>query len=337
MQVAVSIIRDIIYSAVAAGASLQAICQAASLSPEALQEERSYDLSQVNAVWQAAVTQTGNPLIGLHAGEQVHFESIGIVGFTMQNSPDLYTAFERATYYNNIYSSLLAISLQSKKETVRVQFTPLPVFVHTFPEAARQSVESSMAFAAKAAEKLSGKRITPQLVRFGFPAPVRRLLPAYEQVFGSILVFGEPESELLFATRDLQSPVVTYNQRLYQLLDVEAEKRLQARKDGQNFTGQVRQVIAGLLKGRYVGVEGVASALGTSVRTLQRKLQEEGQTFGQVLEAQQHAYAVAYLKESSLTIAEIGYLLGYAEPGVFTKAFKRWTGRSPSEFRQQKP
>jgi AraC-like DNA-binding protein len=92
-----------------------------------------------------------------------------------------------------------------------------------------------------------------------------------------------------------------------------------------------------LLKSRYVGIEGVALALGTSVRTLQRKLREEGQTFGQVLEAQQQAYAVAYLKESSLTIAEIGYLLGYAEPGVFSKAFRRWTGRNPSQFRQQKP
>jgi AraC-like DNA-binding protein len=130
--------------------------------------------------------------------------------------------------------------------------------------------------------------------------------------------------------------VLSYNRELYQLLDQEAA-RLHADGQAQSFTEQVRRAMTGLLQRGYVGIEQVAAQLNTSTRTLQRKLREEGHTFGQVLEALQQAYAVRYLRESSLTIAEIGYLLGYAEPGVFTKAFKRWTGLNPSEFRQRKP
>ncbi len=336
MQVAISIIRDIVYSAVQAGASLHRICAAASLPAEALGEAGTCDLGQVNAVWQAAVAETGNPLLGLHVGGLVHFESIGIVGFTMQNSPTLYTALERAAHYQNLYSSLLTIVLQGQGETVVARFSPLPVFGHTYPQAARQAVESSMAFAANAVRKLSGRRITPRLARFGFAAPVRNHLPQYEAVFGSPLAFGENQNELLFTAQDLQAPVLSYNRELYQFLDQEAA-RLHADGQAQSFTEQVRRAMTGLLQRGYVGIEQVAAQLNTSTRTLQRKLREEGHTFGQVLEALQQAYAVRYLRESSLTIAEIGYLLGYAEPGVFTKAFKRWTGLNPSEFRQRKP
>jgi AraC-like DNA-binding protein len=336
MQVAVSIIRDIVYSAAAAGASLQTVCQAAGLSPEALQQEGTFDLAQVNAVWQAAIAETGDPLLGLHVGEQVHFEAIGIVGFTMQNSPTLYTALERAAHYQNMYSSMVTITLHQQGETATARFSPLPVFVNTYPQAARQSVESSMAFAVKAVQKLSGKRINPTVVHFAFPAPVRSYLPRYEGLFGSVLVFEETQNELLFAARDLMAPVLSYNQSLYQLLDEEAERQLHASRQGQPFSEQVRRVMVKRLQDGYMGIEQVAGELNTSIRTLQRKLNREGHTFGQVLEGLQQAYALRYLQESSLTIAEVGYLLGYGEPGVFTKAFKRWTGKNPSEFRQQK-
>ncbi len=260
MQVALSIIRDIVYSAVQAGASLHRICEAASLSAEALGEAGTCELWQVNAVWQAAVAETGNPLLGLHVGGQVHFEAIGIVGFTMQNSPTLYTALERAAHYQNLYSSLLTIVLHGQGETVSARFSPLPVFGHTYPQAARQAVESSMAFAASAVRKLSGKRITPRVARFAFPAPARNHQPQYEAAFGSPLAFGENENELLFAAPDLRAPVLSYNAGLYQLLDQEAA-RLHADGQEHSFAGQVRRVITGLLQRGYVGIGQVASQL----------------------------------------------------------------------------
>ena len=82
-------------------------------------------------------------------------------------------------------------------------------------------------------------------------------------------------------------------------------------------------------------MEELARELAMSTRTLQRKLREEQTTYQELLETLQQEVAVNYLQESNLTISEIAYLLGYSEPGVFTRAFKRWTGHSPTAYRQQ--
>ncbi len=335
MQIAASLIREILYGAVQAGAPLQALAQAAGLTLTELQaDDRPYDLATLNAVWQAALQLSGDPLLGLHTGSQVHFEAIGVVGFTMQNSPDLLTALERGAHYGSIYSSLLDIKFTQASATGVATFVPLPVFGQAYPVAARQAVESSMAFVVRALDKLAGRPVAPLAVRSAFAPPPADQRPEYAQLFGPDLRFEASESTITYALTDLRTPVVSYNAALFKLLDQEADRLLQAQAHAAPFQQRVLHVLTGLVKSHYPSIEAVASQLSVSPRTLQRKLHDEGTNYQEVLERLQCDVATQYLRETSLPVAEIAYLLSYSEPGVFTRAFKRWTGHSPSAYRE---
>jgi AraC-like DNA-binding protein len=98
--------------------------------------------------------------------------------------------------------------------------------------------------------------------------------------------------------------------------------------------GQLRAAIYAELKGGDPSLGHVARKLGTSRRSLQRKLADEGLTYALVLDDVRSTIARAYLGQRELSIAEIAYLLGFAEQSSLTRAFRRWTGMSPAEFRR---
>jgi AraC-like DNA-binding protein len=333
MKVSFSIVRDILYSAVANGANLNNLCQAIAIRPEELHVQKEYNAETVQKLWQAAIEETKNPLIGLQIGERANFESIGIVGFTLQNSPNLYTALERGVYYNNLYSSMVEIRLQNEAGLISVIFVPSPLFLTGFPLAARQSVESSMSFVVSALRKLSGKNITPLLISFVFSTPLTLHLKEYEKYFTGKIVFRENQNSLLFLAKDLQTAVLSYNKELFMVLDEQAERMLKVYENKLTYREKVKHSTLRLLESNYVSIEQVANELHLSVRTLQRKLKEEGSSFLEIIDELHKETSISYLKENRLSVSEIAYLLGYAEVGVFTRAFKRWTGSTPTEFK----
>jgi AraC-like DNA-binding protein len=97
---------------------------------------------------------------------------------------------------------------------------------------------------------------------------------------------------------------------------------------------RVRATIRRELAGGDPSLDQVARELGTSRRSLQRRLADENLTYAQVLDDVRSTMARAYLAQRELSIAEVGYLLGFSEQSSFTRAFRRWTGVSPAEFRR---
>ena len=81
-------------------------------------------------------------------------------------------------------------------------------------------------------------------------------------------------------------------------------------------------------------MEGVAQALATSERSLQRKLQAEGVSFRDVVDEARHKLAIVYLGDRTLSLTDVACLLGYSEGAAFTRAYKRWTGTAPSLARR---
>ncbi|HMK72490.1 MAG TPA: helix-turn-helix transcriptional regulator, partial [Myxococcaceae bacterium] len=77
----------------------------------------------------------------------------------------------------------------------------------------------------------------------------------------------------------------------------------------------------------------IAKLMGMSERTLQRRLSDEGTTFNKLLEEARRSVAIGYLADRNLAAYEVSFLLGYAEPATFFRAFKRWTGKTPQQYR----
>ena len=105
--------------------------------------------------------------------------------------------------------------------------------------------------------------------------------------------------------------------------------RRNAQPRRQTFRREVEQVLEPLLASGEVGIDRIARALGQSRQTLYRRLKAEGVTFEQVLDALRHRLALRYMREG-MSVKEAAYRLGFSEPAAFSRAFKRWTGHSPS-------
>jgi AraC-like DNA-binding protein len=95
----------------------------------------------------------------------------------------------------------------------------------------------------------------------------------------------------------------------------------------------VERTLEPLLVSGDVGIDRIAHALGCSRQTLYRRLKAEGVTFEEVLDGLRHKLAVRYLKVERVSVKEASYRLGFSDPAAFSRAFKRWTGRAPSEMR----
>jgi len=103
------------------------------------------------------------------------------------------------------------------------------------------------------------------------------------------------------------------------------------------ISAQVARHIADELQGGDSALGTIARKMAMSARTLQRRLEAEGTSFADVLDETRRHFAEAYIKEPELALTEIAYLLGFSEPSAFTRAFNRWFGVAPSQFRQRQP
>ncbi len=109
-----------------------------------------------------------------------------------------------------------------------------------------------------------------------------------------------------------------------------------ARLESGDVSRLIRKRLLNTLSAGDIGEEGVARSLHISVRSLQRKLREEGLTFKGLVDDMRRELATQYTRDSRLTIGEITYLLGFSDPSSYTRAFRRWTGMSPNSFRARK-
>ena len=127
-------------------------------------------------------------------------------------------------------------------------------------------------------------------------------------------------------------PFPTYLSALVETLSgttVPRQQPLRRNADGRSFRSEVEQALEPLLPGGEIGMDRIAPALGVSRQTLYRRLKEEGTTFEQLLDSLRRRLALHYIDREGLGVKQTAYRLGFAEPASFSRAFKRWTGRSP--------
>jgi AraC-like DNA-binding protein len=180
---------------------------------------------------------------------------------------------------------------------------------------------------------LTGVDWSPREVHFEHAEPEDT--SEHARIFRAAVHFGCPLTRLVFDASLLELPVVGADPQLGSLLERQAEELLAgSRRDGA-FAGRVRQLIKEGLPGGEARVDAACRRLGVSPRTLQRKLREEGTSFQALLEESQRALAEFYLREPGVAICEVSYLTGFSQPSAFHRAFRRWTGLTPKEFRRE--
>ncbi|WAE50760.1 AraC family transcriptional regulator [Stutzerimonas sp. R40042] len=277
-------------------------------------------------LWQRAVEVSGNPAIGLDMARQARPAALNVVGYALMSSRNLQDGFARLVRYQRIIAEGADLDFQPCAQGYRLSLT---IHGDRLPPA-RQSAEGSLAGCLTFCRWLTGTALRPLEVSFQGPAPDD--LEPYRQLFQAPLRFGAARYALLFRQADVEAPLPTANEALAQLHDRFAGEYLSRFVDTR-VMHQARQMLCRMLPQGEPRRETVAQALCLSERTLQRRLQEEGSSFQKLLDDTRRDLAVQYLCQPDLAPLAIAYLLGFADPSNFYRAFKRWFGVTPGEYR----
>ncbi|HYY42110.1 MAG TPA: helix-turn-helix domain-containing protein, partial [Pyrinomonadaceae bacterium] len=171
-------------------------------------------------------------------------------------------------------------------------------------------------------------------VSFQHPQPADTT--EHRRIFRAPVHFDQPRNELVLDRALLALPLARADAGLCALLDRHAQELLARLPQRDDTTAQVRRLLSDALSGGDPNIAAVARQLGLSARTLQRKLRAEGTSYQDLLDLMRRDLARRYLQERDMAVCEVAYLLGFSGPSAFHRAFRRWTGVTPKEFRQAK-
>jgi AraC-like DNA-binding protein len=171
----------------------------------------------------------------------------------------------------------------------------------------------------------------PIRVEFSHEAPADT--SEHERIFRSPVLFRCVGTRMVLSRSVWDQPNAHPDPALCALLEEHA-KRLLSEVSRGGFGGEVRKTTLAQLRGGTPTLAHVAKRLGMSGRTLQRRLEEEGTSFAELLDELRRGMAQAYLADPQVSISEVSYLLGFSEQSAFQRAFKRWTGLTPRGFRR---
>ncbi len=304
-----------------------ALCREAGLDPQLMDNPNArYPLSATTRLWQLAVQASGDPAIGLRVSRFVSPTTFHALGYALVASGSLREVFERILRYHQVVSDALVPQLIRDSDRYR--------FVLKIPEGAqRPAFEAIDAFAAihvRTCRSRLGREYAPLAVHLRRPQPEDP--SQWHRVFRCPVHFAASEDCLEFRVQDFESHLDDANPELAEHNE-QVLKRALAQLRPLTWERKVREVIEAQLPDGEPAAERVAQALHLSLRSLQRHLADEGTRFDTLLNECRENLALLHLRDPACSLSEISYLLGFADASSFSRAFKRWTGMTPGQFR----
>jgi len=303
---------------------LEALARRVGLDAAAL--EQRLPAAQAEQILTLAGAEVRDPAFGLLSGARVRPELFGVVGFACMSAATFGAALARIARYRQVFS----------RDRMEIHEGPsiARIFLHQGDEDrpyAPQKLDADLAFLVAFGRYLTGRPLAPQRVAIRFPSPPHH--DRYEAILGCPVAFEEPVNEIAFRSEELNLPLVSANAELFAMFGEKADELLPG-ADEESLVDRTRAALRRLLRGELPGVAEVARALATSERSLQRRLQQSGTSFQQILDEVRLELAQRHLRNRRVEVMEVSYLLGFSHPNSFYRAFKRWTGVTPEEYRR---
>jgi AraC-like DNA-binding protein len=274
-------------------------------------------------LWEMAVAATGDPAFGLKVASHIKQTTFHALSYALSASSTLKEAFERVRRYCHVGSDAVAYEFSRCGSDYHFLIKPA---AHVPFEA----IDALVAAHLRMCRSLIGRDFSPLLVELRRPRPPR--IDDFERLLRAPLRFGAEQNRLVIDGASIERPLEGGNPELARYNDVIALEYL-ARIERDDIQARVRELLMHRLEGSEPSQEEVAEQLYMSARTLQRKLGDCGTTYKQILDETRHTLALAYLSGPQHSVNEVTYLLGFSSGSCFTRAFRRWTGQSPSDWR----
>lgn len=312
------------------GADYADLCRRARLDPAQLQHpDARVPVAAVQRLWGAAVAATGKPQLSLLIGQEVNPLALGVLSYVLMHCPTLGAALQQLCRYQDIGCDASRTTLRHEADQVWLEVELLSPDI-IYPD---HVLNSELGLYLHACRALTGQPVVPRLVHLAYPRPTDTT--EHERIFAPAAVhFGTARSGLAFDTAVLDLPVLNANPALFPLFEQHADALL-AQLRQPSLPDRVKREIVRLLKGAEPTLSAVADALAMGVRTLQLHLREAGLSYQLLLDEVRRELAERHLRAPDLSTTDIAFLLGYSEPSVFVRSFKRWTGQTPGSFRKR--
>jgi len=269
-----------------------------------------------------------DPHIGVAVGQHWSPTTFHALGFAWLASNTLLEAMQRLARYSRLVNNALYTSFTPQDGAYRfeVSTSENPKFIHPL------GADAGAAAILKMCRMLCGEQFSPIEVH-AMRAPSAGL-QQLEDLYRKPIHYNSEKAYWIIDRFDAERSIASGNSELARINEGIADKAL-TRLNRDDVSGQVKQYIIEALPSGSVEEQVIADKLGLSVRSLQRKLSEEKLSFSKMVAEIRQSLAMHYIDESHLSLNEIGYLLGFSEQASFTRAFKRWTTLSPSQYRKQ--
>ncbi len=274
-------------------------------------------------IWEEFCAASPDLLVGIRLGLDSQPGNLDIVGLLLMSCDDLAEALDMLLDYQQIIGEGGEFLLEREGTTWRLRYDA------RFRCRARERVEAVFATLLHMGRWISGGRFQPTSVRFRHPAATDVSL--YQELLNAETDFGAVHNEIVFDDELAALPLIQSNPAVTQHLRLLADQVLVSLGQ-QSLASQVQSL---LQQGPAASREDIASRLHMSSRHLNRLLAEDGTSFKLLQDMTRRQLAEQLLQDQGIRMADIAGKLGFSDESAFAKAFRRWSGMSPTQFREQ--
>jgi AraC-like DNA-binding protein len=307
------------------------VLKGSGLTPADLQSTSTrISYSQTIIVFTNALRLSKDPAIALRAGRRMHVTSYGMHGYALLSCSTLAAVAEFVNKYVMAIGPTFTVRFSSDADWARYEFLPI-ISQDPLSDLYRFGLEFALgSFYTRGADIIQKPPEFTHL-RIVYPAPAHA--SAYHDLFRCPIFFNSAVNEVQYPALYQTAPIAYADALTHELSRQACEDIL---READKFGALALQVRQALLRipNRFPSAETVAAELSMSPRRLQRGLEAEGASYRKLRDEVRMGLAIAYLRKTQITIADIATRLGYSDEANFRHAFRRWTGKNTSDFRR---
>jgi len=278
-------------------------------------------------VWYSAVEKSQDPYFGIRVAQHYQPNAFSALGMALVSSRNLHDALLRCARYGYVVSDATDPFVEESDDEISIFIKPKAGIEQL---ANIYSMSAIVCVLFKIMFTMSNGQVTPKAIYF--IESIEQGTGPLEEFFGCPVYFNSEYNGAVFDKKSTQIELPFANSKLASSLDQWIDENLSEFKADLTSTRVQKYLLQNLTYGE-INLQKVAQGLAMSSRVLQRRLKEEGTIFSELMDACRHKLAIKLITEKKQPIFEVALALGFSDQSNFTRAFKRWTGTTPHQYR----
>ncbi|SHM55605.1 AraC-type DNA-binding protein [Cyclobacterium lianum] len=325
--ISISLYRKLVVCALAEGISEQVLRQFPTAHDaldgiQAVPADHFFELHEI-------LERNLEPGFSIRVGQQMKIDDYGVLGLSWRTCSRAGEIFERSERYFKLLSNTYDFNVKKKDDISEIQLLREP-----HRRGLELSNEATLSATVVVLKATTETDISPIKVTFKHGPP--KDLKSHREAFNCPILFNHSNYSISYRTLDLEAQTAKADYSINRFLLDRVEEETKGMVISSNkVVFDVGSLIRDALPSGIPGIIQISSHMGMSSRTLTRRLNEQGATFRDIIQKTQEHVAKELLINSDQSIAEIAFLSGFSEQSAFSRAFKRWTGLAPVEFRNK--